>query len=50
MIHHLFNNTEFTKQDFLIPIESEDFTNISNTYGNAVIVYKIELKVSDALL
>jgi hypothetical protein len=49
MIHHLFNSTEFTKQDFLLPIDNEDFTNISNTYGNVVLTYKIELIVPDSL-
>jgi len=50
MIHHLFNGTEFTKQDFLIPFESEDFRNMGAIYGSIVQVYKIELRVSETML
>ena len=46
MVHHLFNGTEFTKQDFLIPFDSDDFRNISAIYGNIVQVYKVELRIS----
>ena len=50
MVHHLFNSTEFTKQDFLLTVNNEDFNNIATTYGNIVFVYKLELRVSQALL
>jgi len=45
MIHHLFNMTDFTKQDFIIDFESPDFKQMTKIYGNDLFIYKIQLQL-----
>jgi hypothetical protein len=45
MISHLFNESDFSKQDFILDFKSSDFSQMYEIYGEDVFLYKIQVKL-----
>jgi len=43
MIYHLFNNSEFSKNDFNYPLNSNEFSELIDMYGEELQIFKFEI-------
>ncbi len=43
MIHHLFNNSDFSKNDFGYPLKSDEFKALIDMFGDDLYIFKFEI-------